>query len=129
MTRRKLKIELVRVYDAEAMEVDGYRVLVDRLWPRGIKKADLKFDVWMKEIAPSNELRKWFGHDPERYEEFVKRYFQELAEKDDLIAELLEQAKKQPLLLLFAAKDTQYNNAVALKKYLREQANEGKPNA
>ncbi len=74
-------------------------------------------------------MRKWFNHDSERYEAFVKRYFQELAEQDDLIAELLKQAKKQPLLPLFAAKDRQYNNAVALKKYLREQAGEEKPNA
>lgn len=111
MTAYKIK----RVYDAPLPD-DGFRVLVDRLWPRGISKQQLKADLWLKEIAPSNELRGWFGHDPARFEEFEKRYRHEL--KDNPALAQLRQIKKPVVTLLFGAKDEEHNQAVVLKKLL-----------
>lgn len=116
-----IQVNLRRVYDAPAEE-DGYRVLVDRLWPRGVAKDRLKHDLWLKDIAPSPELRRWFGHDPQRWEEFRRRYVAELETKSEIVAELLERAKKQPLTLLYAARDPQHNHALVLKDYLEKQA-------
>jgi uncharacterized protein YeaO (DUF488 family) len=118
MSSRKRRIDIARVYDAPAAE-GSFRVLVDRIWPRGVKKEALQLDAWMKDLAPSSALRKWFNHDPARWDEFRTRYFAELADKDALIAGLLEQAKRKPLLLLFGARDEQHNNAVALREYLQ----------
>ena len=115
-----MNIQVKRVYDPPSAD-DGLRVLVDRLWPRGLSKASLKLDEWMKEIAPSNELRQWFGHDESKWEEFQKRYFKELDNHSDLIEQLLQKSHTGKLTLLFAAKDEEHNNAVALKKYLEKK--------
>jgi len=98
---------------------DGLRILVDRLWPRGIAKADLALDQWMKDLAPSNELRKWFGHRPERWSEFLAKYSQELDGKQALWEPLLKQSVHSRVTLLYGAKDIEHNNAEALKQYLR----------
>lgn len=110
-------IQLKRVYEDKSKD-DGYRVFVDRLWPRGVSKEDVHFDEWMKELAPSTELRKWFDHKPERFEEFSKRYKKELAEQKELLDKLKELAKKNKVTLLFAAKDTEINNAVVIQEVL-----------
>jgi len=110
-------VRIRRVYDEPAAE-DGKRILVDRLWPRGISKETARIDEWLKEIAPSDELRKWFGHDPARWNEFRERYRRELEAKTELLDQLRELAKKETVTLLFAAKDEEHNNAVALKELL-----------
>ncbi len=99
---------------------DGYRVLVDRMWPRGVKKKQLKLDAWLKQLAPSTSLRKWFGHDPARWSEFKQRYFRELTEHREDIRELRKKARQGRVTLVFAAKDTEFNNAVALREYLQK---------
>ena len=112
-------IRISRVY-RKAKKSDGWRVLVDRLWPRGIKKENASVDVWMKEIAPSDELRKWFGHSAERWPEFQKRYRAELAGKKELIGELKRMEREhRTLTLLFGAKDEERNQAVVLLKVLK----------
>lgn len=110
-------IEIKRVY-SPAQEEDGFRVLVDRVWPRGISKKQLRADLWLKDAAPSTVLRKWFDHDRSKWEEFQRRYFAELDEKPEVIRQLLDLAEKQRVTLLFAARETEYNHAAALKKYL-----------
>lgn len=115
-----MKISLKRVYEKPSKN-DGYRVLIDRLWPRGIKKEQAYVDCWLKSIAPSNELRKWFGHDPEKWLEFKNRYFQELEADLERLNQLIEIVKSRQVTLLFGAKDTEHNNAVALKEYLEEK--------
>ncbi len=112
-------IQCKRVYDPVETN-DGYRVLVDRAWPRGIKKQDLNMDDWCKDLAPSTELRKWFGHDPQRWAGFYQRYHAELREKDDAVRTLLEGCDGRPLTLLYSARDRDHNNAVALKMYLQQ---------
>jgi uncharacterized protein YeaO (DUF488 family) len=108
-----------RVYDPPARD-DGFRVLVDRLWPRGLSKARAKVDLWLKDVAPSNALRKWFGHDPERWSEFVRRYKAELKTQKDAMAELREIGESHPrVTLLYGAHDSEHNNAVALLKFLK----------
>jgi uncharacterized protein YeaO (DUF488 family) len=111
-------IKIKRIYDPSTAD-DGRRVLVDRLWPRGLSKDDAHLDEWLKEIAPSDELRKWFGHDPARWEEFRRRYREELKVHGDLLGRLRGEAKKGTVTLLFAAKDEEHNNAVVLKEVLR----------
>jgi len=98
--------------------VSGYRVLVDRVWPRGVSKESLELDEWAKELAPSTELRKWFHHDPERWDEFRSRYFQELVAQNDVVTGLLDRCSQQSLVLYFGARDIEHNNAVALRDYL-----------
>jgi len=110
-------IQIKRVYDEKSKD-DGYRVFVDRLWPRGVSKEDAHFDEWMKELAPSTELRKWFDHKPERFEEFRKRYKKELQEQEEALDKLRELAKSKKITLLFAAKDTEINNAVVIRDVL-----------
>jgi uncharacterized protein YeaO (DUF488 family) len=116
-------VHLKRVYD-DASPDDGVRVLVDRLWPRGLSREAARIDQWLKDVAPSDALRHWFNHDPERWPEFRKRYRAEIADKpDDTKSEELETlrrlaAGKKPVTLLFAAKDTEHNNAVVLKDWL-----------
>ncbi|HWF98735.1 MAG TPA: DUF488 domain-containing protein [Steroidobacteraceae bacterium] len=97
---------------------DGTRVLVDRLWPRGVKKADAGISQWMKEIAPSTELRKWFGHDPARWDEFRRRYKAELTKKRELVGRLRELAQEGPLTLVYSAHDEAHNQAVVLRETL-----------
>ena len=102
-----------RVYEP-ASAGDGYRVLVDRVWPRGVSKDDAAVDEWARELAPSTELRKWFGHKPERFEEFRRRYRDELKTREDEIKALRTRARKETVTLLFGARDTEHNNAVVL---------------
>lgn len=116
-----LSLRLKRVYEPPAPE-DGCRVLVERLWPRGLSREKARVDVWLKDIAPSTELRKWFGHDPAKWEEFQRRYEAELAERDDAVEQLLELARQGPVTLVFAASDTAHNSAVVLKRFLERQA-------
>lgn len=106
-----------RVYDPIDNN-EEVRVLVDRLWPRGVSKQALKADHWLREVAPSDQLRQWFGHDPNRWEEFKRRYFEELQAKPDAIHFLLELAREKGLVLLFSARDLRCNQAVALQQYL-----------
>jgi uncharacterized protein YeaO (DUF488 family) len=115
-----VSIEVERVYNGESHP--GRRFLVDRLWPRGIKKADLHLDGWLKEVAPSDELRRWFAHDPRRWAAFVRRYERELDANVEAWAPLRASAKRGRVVLLFAAKDPAHNNAIALKQYLEKKA-------
>ena len=111
-------VSLKRVYEA-ADDTDGYRILVDRLWPRGLSKGDARIDLWPKELAPSHELRQWFNHDPGKWREFLKRYRKELRSKQDLVDDLKQTIReKEMVTLLFAASDQDHNNAVALKSML-----------
>ena len=116
-----MQIELKRAYNPPAPG-DGRRVLVDRIWPRGVARDDLRIDAWLTELAPSSGLRKWFGHDPGKWQEFKERYARELDGRPDALAPLLEMAKAGRLTLVFGAKDTEHNNAVALKEYLERRA-------
>ncbi len=111
------EIQIKRIYD-EPTEGDGYRVLVDRLWPRGISKKDARLDEWAKEIAPSPELRKWFDHKEERFQEFERRYREELTAKAEELHRLKALAKRESVTLLYGAKDPAINNAVVLKELL-----------
>ena len=115
-----MTIDLKRVYDPPATS-DGRRILVDRIWPRGITKADLQIDAWLKDLAPSTELRKWFGHDPAKWDEFRERYAGELEQRSEALEELVEKARAGRLTLVFSAKDTEHNNAVALKAHLERR--------
>lgn len=117
MPRQKIRIDVARAYAAGTRGKE-YRVLVDRIWPRGIKKETLMLDRWWKELAPSTELRRWFNHQPERWNEFQETYSRELDEKINEIDELLAIAAQQPVLLIYAAHDEQHNNAIALRDYL-----------
>ena len=110
-------IKIKRAY-APAEETDGYRILVDRLWPRGISKEKAKIDLWMKSVAPSSDLRKWFGHVPERFPEFTKRYKTELAESGAWMIFVKVLSEHPDATLLFAAHDEEHNNAVVLKELL-----------
>ncbi|MEN9464324.1 MAG: hypothetical protein RL217_505 [Pseudomonadota bacterium] len=111
-----MKLLLKRAYDAPDFS-DGQRILVDRMWPRGISKENANIDLWLKEVAPSNELRKWFNHEVEKWPEFEQRFRAELAD-NAAVQSLKALAKKGTTTLLFAAKDTEHNNAVVLKKIL-----------
>jgi uncharacterized protein YeaO (DUF488 family) len=113
-------IRTKRIYDPPGPD-DGYRVLVDRLWPRGVSKERAKVDEWARELAPSDGLRKWFGHDPERFDEFRDRYRQELAERSEQLQELRRRARTQPVTIVFGARDEQHNNAVVLAELLRQR--------
>lgn len=114
------RIQCKRVYD-DAEKSDGYRVLVDRVWPRGIKKEDLQADEWRKELSPSSELRKWFNHDPQRWAAFYQKFHAELDQQGEAVESVLQGANGGTLTLLYAAKDTEHNNAVALKMYLEKR--------
>src|SRR5436309_3687884 len=107
-----------RVYEA-ASPGDGLRYLVDRLWPRGVQKEKLNMEAWLKDVAPSDALRRWFNHDPSRWDEFLRRYFAELDKRPESWRPILESAQKEPVTLLFGASDETHNNAVALKQYLK----------
>jgi len=112
-------VMIKRIYD-DPSPADGRRVLVDRLWPRGLSKERARVDWWLKEIAPSDELRRWFGHDPARWQEFRDRYRRELQAQLPLLDELRGAAAREPVTLLFAAKDQEHNNAVLLRELLAQ---------
>lgn len=116
-----MDIFLKRIYEASEVE-DGYRVLVDRLWPRGISKAHAKVDLWLKEIAPSTALRKWFSHDPEKWDEFKSRYFAEL-DNSRYIKPLIKTIHETNVTLIYSSRDTQHNHAVVLHEYLESHRN------
>ena len=109
--------KLKRVYEKPAA-ADGARVLVDRLWPRGLTKQKAALDLWLRDIAPSPRLRTWFGHDPHRWQEFQQRYWAELKGRRDLVADLRRKGRKGTVTLVYAAHDEEHNNAVALKRFL-----------
>lgn len=116
-------IRVKRVYDPHE-PVDGARFLVDRLWPRGMKKENLLLDGWLKEVAPSDSLRHWFGHDPVKWEEFCQRYYAEMEANSEAWRILLTMAQKQDITLLFSAHDKEHNNAVALRLFLEARIND-----
>jgi len=100
---------------------NGYRVLVDRIWPRGVSRKTLRLDAWLKRLAPSSELRRWFAHDPAKWDEFKQRYFAELDKQPEAVARLIEKAGEGDLILIYSARETRYNNASALREYLDER--------
>ena len=112
----EVDVRLKRAYDPVAA-TDGYRVLVDRIWPRGVRRGDADLDEWPRELAPSTGLRRWFGHDPARFEEFQRRYTEELASQSKKLREL--RAREGTLTLVYAARDTEHNDAVVLAELLR----------
>jgi uncharacterized protein YeaO (DUF488 family) len=114
MSRR---VWIRRAYEAPSRN-DGYRVLVDRLWPRGVSKADAHLDEWVRDLAPSTELRQWFGHDPQRWEEFRRRYRDELGGHADVVARLVDVARHRRVTLVFGARDTAHNDAVVLREVI-----------
>src|SRR5579875_3364190 len=113
-------VRIKRAYEKPSPQ-DGARYLVDRLWPRSVTKAALKLDGWVKEVAPSTPLRRWFAHDPAKWQEFRRKYFQELDRHSDLLAPLAAAVQKGTVTLIYAARDTEHNNAVALKEYLERK--------
>ena len=118
-----MDVQVKRVYEAPE-ESDGFRILTDRLWPRGISKEKAALGIWDKSIAPSTELRKWFGHDPEKFEKFKKRYAEELSGNPDtekFISLIREELHKRPVTLLYGAKDEIHNQAVVLKEFLKDK--------
>lgn len=115
-----MNIHIKRVYEKPRKE-DGKRILVDRLWPRGLTKEKADIDLWLKEIAPSTELRKWFGHDPEKWKEFQKRYRLELRANESQVAILKEQAKKGVVTLVYGAKDEEHNEALVITEWLQQK--------
>jgi uncharacterized protein YeaO (DUF488 family) len=118
MTQREIRIK--RVYD-EPSQDDGKRILVDRLWPRGLTKEKAKVDLWVKEVAPSNELRKWFAHDPEKWPEFKRRYVEELKTQNEPLAQLRQETSHGAVTLLYGAKDEEHNEAVVLLELLQRK--------
>jgi uncharacterized protein YeaO (DUF488 family) len=108
-----MRLKIKRAY-TEADPGDGTRILIDRLWPRGVTKEKARIDIWMRDIAPSSELRKWFGHDPEKWTEFQKRYLDELNNNQEMVDYILDMAKDGPVTLVYSAKDEQHNDAVVL---------------
>jgi uncharacterized protein YeaO (DUF488 family) len=113
-------IKVKRVYDTPRKD-DGFRILVDRLWPRGLSKQKAKIDLWLDDVAPSTTLRRWFAHDPTRWTEFRRRYFEELKAKGELLSLIRERTLRGNISLLYGAKENKFNNAVALKEYLERQ--------
>ena len=112
-----MDIRLKRVYEAPSAE-DGMRVLVDRLWPRGLSREKARIDLWLKDLAPSTALRKWFNHAPDKWEEFQRRYLLELQQQPEALAHAIEAMGTGPVTLLFAAREVQFNDAVALREFI-----------
>jgi uncharacterized protein YeaO (DUF488 family) len=127
-TRAPSHLKLKRAYDTAARS-DGHRILVDRIWPRGVAREALRIADWVKDAAPSAGLRKWFGHEPARWPEFKRRYFQELDRHPEALMPLVEKSRTGTVTLVFAAKDAEHNNAVALKEYLERRTPRAKPQA
>ncbi len=120
MTRSTATIRLKRVYEAPD-EADGTRILVERLWPRGLTKERAAIDLWTKEVAPSTELRRWYGHDPDKWEEFRRRYRADLDAMGELLDEIKRRLKEGPVTFVYAAKDEEHNSAVVLKEFLERR--------
>lgn len=122
MVRRQfalaIDINLKRIYD-EPSKSDGLRILVDRLWPRGVSKDAAQIDIWAKDMAPSDDLRKWFGHDRSKWEPFKARYFSELDSKGQIVRDLVSEIRGRQVTFVFAAKDAEFSNATALVEYLK----------
>jgi uncharacterized protein YeaO (DUF488 family) len=116
-----LEVQVKRAYESASPQ-DGYRVLVDRLWPRGVSRDRAHLDEWARELAPSTDLRTWFGHDPDRYEEFRRRYADELTAHQEKLTELRTRASTGTLTLVYGARDTEHNDAVVLAEILRSGA-------
>jgi len=121
MARTAGRIALKRVYEP-AHPDDGCRILVERLWPRGLTRSDAAIDLWAKEVAPSPALRKWFDHEPEKWAEFKRRYFVELRDNDEALAPIRAKLRAGPVSFVFASRETRFNNAVALKQFLEAEA-------
>ena len=115
-----MRIVLKRIYEAPQKQ-DGFRVLVERLWPRGVSKEKARVDLWLKEAAPSAELRKWFDHDPSKWEAFKTRYFAELDGRNGVWEEISQVVRKEKVTFVFASKEERFNNAVALKEYVESR--------
>lgn len=116
-----MSIKIKRAYEAPVGN-DGYRILVDRIWPRGLSKQEVKVSLWLKSVAPSTDLRKWYGHDPARWQEFRRSYLQELTGKDKELEIIHEKLKKaQHVTLVYSAKDREHNQAVVLREYLEKR--------
>jgi uncharacterized protein YeaO (DUF488 family) len=115
-----MSIRIKRIYDPPSPQ-DGFRILVDRLWPRGLTKEKARVDWWVKDIAPSNKLRKWYGHDPEKWGEFKRRYYEEIGSQQEPLELLLKKAEQGTITLLYGSKEEKLNNAVALKEYLERK--------
>jgi uncharacterized protein YeaO (DUF488 family) len=112
-----MSIALKRAYEPPSPG-DGCRILVERLWPRGVAKQDAKLDLWPKDVAPSTDLRRWFAHEVDKWEEFKRRYFEELDARPDVLIPVRERVEAGPVTFVFASRETRYNNAVALREYL-----------
>ena len=115
-----MTIKLKRAYQ-DATKSDGTRILVERLWPRGLSKDRAQVDLWLKDVAPSTELRKWFGHDPSRWQEFRRRYHQELRRRPEVLQPLLDAIKHGPVTFIYGSREERYNAAVALREYLERR--------
>lgn len=115
-----MSLALKRAYEAPSRS-DGYRILVERLWPRGLSKQDAKIDLWSKEVAPSTELRRWFNHDPNRWAEFKRKYFKELSARPEPLEIILEHVRGGRVTFVFASREMRFNNAVALKEYVERR--------
>ncbi len=112
-----MPISLKRAYEIPSQS-DGCRILVDGLWPRGLSKQDARVDLWPKEAAPSTELRRWFNHEPDKWEEFKRRYFEELRAREESLEPILERVRAGRVTFIFASRELRFNNAVALKEYV-----------
>jgi uncharacterized protein YeaO (DUF488 family) len=118
-------IEIERIYNNPLGDnSNSFRILIDRLWPRGLSKDKVKIDLWLKDIAPSSSLRKWFSHDERKWHEFKSRYFKELEENSESVNKILNKATEGSITLLYGAKDEKFNNATALKEYLEQKIKE-----
>lgn len=111
-------VRIKRIHEKPSLD-DGYRILVDRLWPRGFTKVRAKVDLWLKDIAPSDALRKWFSHDPAKWVEFMQRYFKELEDKQEAVSQITAKIKEGQVTLLYGAKDKEINNAVVLQEFIK----------
>ncbi len=118
-----MSITLKRAYE-EPSPSDGCRILVERLWPRGVSKLDARIDLWPKEAAPSTELRRWFNHEPDKWEEFKRRYFEELRARQESVEPILARVRAGPVTFVFASRETQFNNAAALKEFVERTQGE-----
>jgi uncharacterized protein YeaO (DUF488 family) len=121
MVTRRATIRLKRAYEPLSKD-DGLRILVERLWPRGLTKEKAAIDLWLKEIAPSPELRKWYGHDISRWDEFRRRYRAEIEVKGEMLSDLKQMIKEGPVTFVYAARDEEHNSALILKEYLESMA-------